>query len=79
MSRRVIHTVQMHPVMVKVYRDSETSEFVVRLYINGQLVEEADYFSSFNPYDREDVKNAKEDAIATALAMASRNVPPINL
>ena len=54
---------------VTVYRDSETSEFVARLYINGILQPDADCFESFNSHDKLSILEAQEAAISTAHAM----------
>ena len=58
MSLRKIHTETRGARVVKVYRDSEWSEFRCRLYVAGVLRPEADYFT----WD-------KDDAIDTAKAM----------
>jgi serine/threonine-protein kinase RIO1 len=55
----------------KVYRDSESSEFVVRLYQDGVLQSEADYFTGFDRYFPKSVQEAKEEAINTAEHMTS--------
>lgn len=49
-------------VEVKVYRDSESEEWVARLYLDDQLYEPADYFT-----------NDKEDAQRTADHMCASN------
>ena len=43
--KRRIHSETTGERMVKVYRDLETREYIVRLYINGTLYPPADYFT----------------------------------
>lgn len=70
MSRRLVHVVGDKAVRcVKIYRDNETDEYVCRLYLNGQLMPEADYFESFNRYDKMDVIDKCNSAIITAKAL----------
>lgn len=58
-------------LQVKVYRDNEWDELVCRLYINGKLYPNADYFSSMYQHDSEPVKaECIRDAIESAHHMA---------
>jgi len=54
---------------VRIYRDSETSEYVARLYENGCLNPDADCFESFNRYDRASRDEALHCILNTATAM----------
>ena len=65
MSRKLVHTVVSitGTESFKVYRDSETQEYVVRTYRNGVLYEPAD---SFHSYSSATAKDAKADAIREA-------------
>lgn len=48
MAKRKLHEVSNASVsrIAKVYSDSETNEFVVKLYQDGQYYEPADYFTN---------------------------------
>lgn len=60
MARKLIDSMSVLERTVKVYRDSEWQEYVVRLYVDGKLQPNADYFT-----------NNKEDALSTGACMAN--------
>jgi hypothetical protein len=71
-TERVASAVTRVQVFARVYRKSDTEEFVARLYLDGKLRPECDAFESFNRYDRESVKAALESAEHTARDMVRR-------
>jgi hypothetical protein len=59
MARRIVDTIiGKEGRTVRVYRDAECDEFVVRLFENGKVYPPADYFT-----------NDRQDATGTALKM----------
>lgn len=65
MPRKLVKQYENGSQSVKVYRDSDSDEFVVRFYNNGKLHEPADYFT-----------DDLDDAVGTAKAALNLNTPP---
>lgn len=66
MARKLIATIQIEANRVRVYRDSDSDEFVARL--DG--ASEADAFESFNRYDPTSIADARRCILDTARRMA---------
>lgn len=71
-SARVASATERVQVFARVYRKSETDEFVARLYVDGKLYAPADAFESFNRYDKASVNDAFIAARSTAEDMVRR-------
>ena len=83
MALKKVYTVQSVPrlncnsLRATVYRNNEFDEFIVRFYeYDRKLINQsdksahlvnADYHESFNQYDKQSVKDAKNSAIKTAI------------
>jgi len=61
-ARKLLQTQSGGKMTAKVYRDSETNEFVVKFYVDGVYQTEADYFT-----------DDKQDAMDTARSQVNRN------
>ena len=62
MSRRCVHKEALEIWTAKVYWDSDTQEYVVRLYVRDKLYVPADYFDT----DKESAKATARDMVASA-------------
>ena len=69
MSRKRIDIVLNGARMVKVFRDSETNEYIARLYVDGTLYEPADCFEDVG-YTKQSASDGLLSIMGTARAMA---------
>lgn len=69
---RVVSTHEYRDRKALVYNNREWSEFVVQFHEGGKHLEDADYHTSYDDYDKESKAGAKEDAQSTAKSWVAK-------
>lgn len=54
--RKIATTTKIKTIVANIYRDADTDEYAVKLFVDGKHYEPADYFTS----DREDAINTAD-------------------